>query len=105
VINERLTGEPKVTPCWAKNRQTEVCQHPIQTRQQPAIQSGSVRLERFTWRGPEPFRECDRSQDTCRFNENCQDQVRHLTRFALVVLAAIAITSALLLWIMHPNLN
>ena len=28
---------------------------------------------------------------------------RHLTRFALVVLAAIAITTALLLWIMHPN--
>lgn len=30
---------------------------------------------------------------------------RDLTRLVLVVLAAIAITSALLLWIMHPNLQ
>lgn len=31
-------------------------------------------------------------------------QDRHPMRLVLVVLAAIAITSALLLWIMHPNL-
>jgi len=30
---------------------------------------------------------------------------RHPARLVLVVLAAVAITSALLLWIMHPNLQ
>jgi hypothetical protein len=32
-------------------------------------------------------------------------QEHHLTRLALVVLAAIGITFLLLLWIMHPNLQ